>query len=135
MDLDAAGALGQIRYLIRDRDANYPGLIDAVLRDVGITTVLTGVRMPRMNAIIQRWVKTFRSELLDRTLVWNETHLRHALREYEQHYNHHRPHRALASAAPLRALHQAREPTEFDHLVVHRRVRLGGVIHEYRHVA
>lgn len=83
MDLDAEGALGRIRYLIRDRDAKYPGLIDVVLRDVGITTVLTGVRMPRMNAITERWVKTLRSELLDRTLVWNEMHLRHALREYE----------------------------------------------------
>jgi hypothetical protein len=58
-----------------------------------------------------------------------------ALREDERHYNHHRPHRALASTAPLRALPQAREPTEFDHLVVRRRDCLGGVIHEYRHVA
>ena len=81
MDLDAGGALGRIRYLIRDRDAKYPELIDAVLRDVGITTVLSGIRIPRMNAITERWVKTLRTELLDRTLIWNETHLRHALRD------------------------------------------------------
>jgi hypothetical protein len=41
---------------------------------VGITTVLTGVRMPRMNAIMERWVKTLRTELLDRMLIWNEAH-------------------------------------------------------------
>jgi hypothetical protein len=35
--------------------------------------VLTGVRMPRMNAITERWVKTLRAELLDRTLIWNQT--------------------------------------------------------------
>ncbi|WP_330276000.1 transposase [Lentzea sp. NBC_00516] len=57
-----------------------------------------------MNAIMERWVKTQRGELLDRTLIWNEAHLRHALREYEQHHNQHRTHRSLAAAAPLRAL-------------------------------
>lgn len=46
-----------------------------------------------MNAIMERWVKTLRAELLDRTLIWNETHLRHALGEYERHYNQHRTHR------------------------------------------
>jgi len=64
--------------------------------------VLTGVRMPRMNAITERWVKTLRAALLDRTLIWNETHQRHALREYERHYNQHRTRRSLADAAPLR---------------------------------
>jgi putative transposase len=32
-----------------------------------------------MNAIMERWVRTCRRELLDRTLVWNQRHLRHAL--------------------------------------------------------
>lgn len=54
MDLDAAGTLGRIRYVIHDRDAKYPELIDAVLRDIGITTVLSGVRMPGVNAITER---------------------------------------------------------------------------------
>ena len=41
--------------------------------------------------------------LLNRTLIWNQTHLRHELREYERHYNEHRTHRSLTAAAPLRA--------------------------------
>jgi transposase InsO family protein len=57
------------RYLIRDRDGKFPDLFDAVLADAGITVVLTGVRMPRMNAIMERWVQTCRRELLDRTLI------------------------------------------------------------------
>lgn len=117
------------------RDAKCPALIDEILGSAGITTVLTGVRMPRMNAIIERWVKTLRAELLDRTLIWNETHLRHALREYERHYNLHRTHRSLAAAAPLRARPQALEPDRIDRLAVRRQDRLGGVIHEYRHAA
>jgi transposase InsO family protein len=133
MDLADAGHVAQVRFLIRDRDAKYPALIDEILRDAKIATVRTGVRMPRMNAIMERWVKTLRAELLDRTLIWNETHLRHALREYERHYNQHRTHRSLASAAPLRARPQALEPDRIEHLVIRRQDRLGGVLHEYGH--
>jgi transposase len=45
MDLRDAGC--QIRYVIRDRDGKYPALFDAVLADTGITTVLTGIQVPR----------------------------------------------------------------------------------------
>jgi transposase InsO family protein len=89
MDREDAGST--LTYLIRDRDAKYPILFDQILSKAGIQVVLTEVRMPRMNAIMERWVQTCRREVLDRTLVWNEHHLRHALREFEQHYNVHRP--------------------------------------------
>jgi transposase InsO family protein len=88
-DIKDTWHLALVGFLIRDRDAKYPALIDEILSGTGVTTVLTGVRMPRMNAITERWVKTLRAELLDRTLIWNETHLRHALREHERHYNLH----------------------------------------------
>ena len=70
MDLQDAGC--RARFLIRDRDGKYPQLFDAVLRDAGIEVVLTGVRMPRMNSIMERWVQTCRRELLDRTWIWNQ---------------------------------------------------------------
>ncbi|WP_245778375.1 integrase core domain-containing protein [Lentzea xinjiangensis] len=84
-----------------------------------------------MNSIIGRWVKTVRGEPLDRTLIWNQTHLHHVLREYERHYNGHRTHRSLAAAAPLRARPQPLEPDQIKRLTVDRCDRLGGVIHEY----
>src|SRR6266508_1124420 len=90
MDLQEVGS--NARYLIRDRDGRYPALFDAILADAGITVVRSGVQMPRMNAIIERWVRTCRHELLVRTLIWNQRHLLHALREYEICYNPHRPH-------------------------------------------
>jgi putative transposase len=62
-----------------------------VLQDAGIEGVLSGVQMPRMNSIMERWVQTCRHELLDRTLMWNQRHLLHALREFEHFYNEHRP--------------------------------------------
>jgi len=45
-------------------------------------------------------VRTLRHELLDRTIIWNETQLRRLLREYIEHYNTHRPHRSLHQRAP-----------------------------------
>ena len=81
MDLEDAGC--QARYLIRDRDGKFPQLFDDVFKDAGIEVVLSGVRMPRMNSIMERWVQTCRHELLDRTLIWNHRHLLYTLREFE----------------------------------------------------
>jgi len=36
-----------------------------VLTDAGVQVVLTGVRVPRMNAVMERWVGTCRRELLE----------------------------------------------------------------------
>jgi len=87
--------------LVRDRDGKFPGVFDAVLADAGIKVVLTGVQMPRMNAIMERWVQTCRRELLDRALIWNRHHLLRALREFEAFYNTHRPHQGIANARSL----------------------------------
>ncbi|MFD7608737.1 integrase core domain-containing protein [Streptomyces mirabilis] len=134
MDLHDAGA--GMKFLIRDRDVRYPAAFDAVLQAEGIEVVQTGVRMPRMNAVMERWVRSCRTELLDRTLIWNQAHLLHALREYEQFYNQHRPHRTLAGAAPLRPLPDPiTQSDRLTHLNVHRHDRLGGILHEYQHVA
>ncbi|ROP41848.1 helix-turn-helix domain-containing protein [Saccharothrix texasensis] len=55
MDLDDAGSTA--RFLIRDRDGKFPALFDTVLADAGIQVVLSGVRIPRMNAIMERWIR------------------------------------------------------------------------------
>jgi transposase InsO family protein len=134
MDLEDTGA--KARYMIRDRDAKFPELFDQVLADAGIQVVLSGVQMPRMNSIMERWVQTLRHELLDRTLVWNERHLRHALHEFEQHHNAHRPHQAMKQAAPLRAVPEPiTDPERIARLDIRRHDRLAGVIHEYQHAA
>ncbi|MDX8141562.1 integrase core domain-containing protein [Lentzea sp. BCCO 10_0061] len=135
MDLEDTGYVARIRFLVRDRDGKYPAVIDEILGTAGIATILTGVRVPRMNSIVERWVKTLRAELLDRTLIWNHTHLRHALREYERYYNEHRTHRSLAAAAPLRARPQSLEPAQIERLTVDRQDRLGEVVHEYHYAA
>jgi putative transposase len=134
MDLQDAGAT--VKYLIRDRDSRYTAAFDAIFQCEGIAVVKTGIQVPRMNAIMERWVRSCRAEFVDRTLIVNQAHLLHALREYETFYNEHRPHRTLRAAAPLRPLPQPiTEPDRIEHLDIRRRDRLGGILHEYQHVA
>jgi transposase InsO family protein len=134
MDLQDAGS--KARYLIRDRDGKYPVLFDAILAEAGVTVVRSAVRTPRMNAIMERWVRTCRRELLDRTLIWNQRHLLHALREFEVFYNKHRPHQGIANARPLAPLPEPISvPDRLACLTIHRRDHLGGVLHEYKHAA
>lgn len=134
MDLEDAGL--QVRFLIRDRDGKFPAVFNAILADAGIEVVLTGVRMPRMNALMERWVQTCRRELLDRTLIWNQRHLLHALREFEHFYNGHRPHQGIANSRPLHPLPAPiTDPQQITRLDVRRRDRLGGILHEYGHAA
>ena len=134
MDLHDAGTT--VKYLIRDRDSRYTATFNAVLAGAGVAIVKTGIRAPRMNAIMERWVRSCRAELLDRTLIVNRGHLLHTLREYETFYNQHRPHRALRGAAPLRPLPQPiTAPGGLERLDIRRRDRLGGILHEYQHAA
>ncbi|WP_407670084.1 integrase core domain-containing protein [Nonomuraea solani] len=134
MDLQEAGSTA--RFLIRDRDAKFSAAFDAVLVDAGLRILKSGARIPRMNAIMERWIQTCRRELLDRMLIWNQHHLLHALREFEAFYNEHRPHRTLHQAAPLRPLPASdTAPARITALDIHRRDRLGGILREHRHVA
>ncbi|MER5421843.1 integrase core domain-containing protein [Streptosporangium roseum] len=132
MDLQDVGSTA--RFLIRDRDAKFTAAFDAVLADAAVRIVKSGVGIPRMNSIMERWIQTCRRELLDRTLIWNQSHLLHALREFETFYNSHRPHRALRQAAPLRSLPDTAS-AGIAPLDIRRHDRLGGVLKEYRHAA
>ena len=130
--MDLGEQAHRVKFMIRDRGSNYIAAFDPVLADAGIRTVLCNVRRPCMNAIAERWIGGCRRELLDRTLIWNEKHLRRILREYETHHNQHRPHRSLDSAAPLEPLP---EPVDLEQYRVQRHPRVSGMINEYRMVA
>jgi hypothetical protein len=117
-----------------------------VLADAGIRVVLSGVGMPgcpdaRMPGcpdarIMERWIQTCRRALLDRTLVWNERHLIHALRECERFYNSHRPPHGIAHARPSCPLPPLiADPGRIARLDIRGHDRLGGTLHEYQHVA
>jgi putative transposase len=134
--MDLEDVQSRPRFMIRDRDSKFTAAFDALLADAGLKIVTTGIQMPRMNSIMERWIQTCRRELLDRTLIWNQSHLLHALHEFETFYNEHRPHRTFDQAAPLRPRPEPiNVPEPITHLEVRRRDRLDGTLHEYQHAA
>jgi putative transposase len=92
-----------VRFLIHDRDSKFSGGRDHVFQSQEITVIRTPVQAPNANAHAERWVGSVRRECLDRLLIFSQRQLEHVLRTYADHYNRHRPHRALALRPPERA--------------------------------
>jgi putative transposase len=126
-----AGRSTPVRFLIRDRDSKFTGDFDIVFRTEGIKIVRTPVRAPKANAIAERFVRAVRAECLDWLLILNRRHLDRVLRIFVDHYNGHRPHRALNLVPPDQERPTLRVVTPSRSDRVERRDRLGGLIHEY----
>lgn len=119
----------RFRFLIRDRDQKFTDSFDGVFQADGIQIIRTPFRAPQANGVAERFVRTVRSECLDWLLILNAQHLAHVLGVFIDHYNGHRPHRALGLTAP-RPVPPA-VLSKWSSACVQRRDRLGGVIHEY----
>jgi transposase InsO family protein len=116
------------RFLVHDRDSKFSHAFDEVFRTEGIRVIRTPVQAPNANAHAERWVRTVRTDCLDRILILGRRHLEHVLRLYRRHYNEHRPHRALRLMPP-----DGRDPTPLQATArLRRRDLLGGLIHEYK---
>jgi putative transposase len=122
----------QVRFLVHDRDAKFPGAFDALLASEKIKVIRTPVRAPNANAHMERWVGSVRRECLDRLLIVGRRQLEYVLRAYLRHYNCQRPHRALDLKLPdARTTSSIQACSQPQELHVWRRDLLGGLIHEY----
>jgi len=101
-----------------------------VFRSSGLEIIRTPFRAPQANGVAERFVRTVRSECLDWLLILNDQHLARVLDVFVEHYNGHRPHRALALTAPRPTRPPLARAMEWE-VHVQRRDRLGGVVHEY----
>jgi putative transposase len=129
-----SGRATPARFLIHDRDSKFSRAFDEVFRSEGVEIIRTPFRAPQANAFAERWVGSVRRDCLDWLLISSRRQLERVLRVYVDHYNTHRPHRALGLTAPIpgpRPRLVGSNPP--DHL--HRRDRLGGLIHEYARAA
>jgi putative transposase len=124
----------QVRFLLRDHDAKFTRSFNDLFRSQDADILVTPVQAPQANAYAERWVRTVRTECLDWLLIVGRGHLEQVLRVYIQHYNRHRPHRALG----LRPPDPLARPTvraEENQSAVRRRDLSGGLLHEYRRAA
>ena len=119
------------RLLLRDRDQKFTDSFDAVFRSNGLEIIRTPFRAPQTNGVAERFVRTVRSECLDRLLILSAQHLERVLDVYVEHYNGHRPHRDWPLCRPTRHVCRSTAATEWGEARVQRRDRVCGVIHEY----
>lgn len=119
------GFLRGTRYLILDRDTKYSEAFCDILEREGIQVIQLPPRSPNLNAFAERFVRSIKSECLDRMIFLGQASLRHAIHQFMVHYHAERNHQGLenrllqpASAAPL-------------HHTVQRRQRLGGMLSFY----
>jgi hypothetical protein len=124
----------RFRFLIRDRDAKYTGMFDAVFHADGIQVLLTPAQAPRANAFAERWVRTVRRECLDRVLIYNTRHLLAVLGAYLAYYNGHRAHQGRGQRPPDRDTLPA-PVADLSAVRVRRRKVLHGLINEYEQAA
>jgi transposase InsO family protein len=129
MDLEDRAV--SIRFLIRDRDAKFTTMFDAVFTAAGTEVIKTPPQAPRANCYAERWVGTVRRECTDRLLILGARHLVAVLGAYAQHYNSHRPHRCLQQLPPV----PVSGPPGPTSRAVRRRQILGGLINEYEQAA
>jgi hypothetical protein len=127
VETDGAGSMDAIVKLFGSDGFNVP---DAVFTCAGIPILRSPIQAPRANAIMKRWIGGCRRELIERTLICNQRHLLKVLRDYQAHHNEHRPHRSLKQPAPLRPL--PAPVTDLDTFRIHRRDRIGGILHKYK---
>ena len=114
-----------VRFLIHDRDANFPPSFDTVFISEDVEIIRTPVRAPNANAFAERWIRSVREECLDKILILGERHLERVLHTYVGYYNHARPHQGIEQRAPI-PLGKAASTGPIG-----RRDLLGGVLHDY----
>lgn len=88
------------RYLVRDRDAIYGGLVRRRIRTLGIKEVLIAPKSPWQNPFVERAIGSIRRDCLDHVVVFNEAHLRRILKKYFDYYHNCRTHLSLNKDPP-----------------------------------
>lgn len=84
---------------------NSPEFTSAALRDwakrhcVELVHIQSG--KPTQNALVERFNRTLRTEVLDRYVLTSLPEVRRMTEDWRHRYNHHRPHRSPVGLSPV----------------------------------
>jgi len=120
------GFLTGTRYLIHDRDPLFTASFREVLKSSGVDTVKLRARSPNLNAYAERFVRSIKTECLAQIIPLGERHLRHAVKEYTDHYHVERNHQGIGNR-----LVDDRHAISDSSGGIERRERLGGLLNYY----
>ena len=91
------GFLNGKRYLIMDRDAKFCEAFREILKDEDVKPLRLPPRSPDLNANLERFFKSLKTEALSRIIFFGEKSLRRAVTSYLQHYHAERNHQGLGN--------------------------------------
>ena len=94
---DQDGLLKDATHLIVDRDASFIALCDYLEQNTDTKVVLLPPKSPNLNAYIERWFRSLKSEFLDRMIFFGRRSLENAVSEYVKHYHAERNHQGLGN--------------------------------------
>ena len=124
------GFLQDKRFLIHDRDPLFTKKFQQTCRGAGVRCLKMPKQSPNLNAYAERFVRSIKSECLNKMVLFGEKHLRHVIDEYMAHYNTERPHQGIDN----RRIIEPEEPPSADGPVCCRE-RLGGLLKSYHREA
>ena len=116
------------RYLLRDNDSKYGDTFARVASGTRIEMLRTPYGAPRANAVCERFLGSVRRECLDYFLIMNERHLYRVMKQYQEYFNHARPHQGIEQRIPCQAERPCGSPASGR---VVSRPALGGLHHDY----
>ncbi len=128
LTMEEWGILKPGQYLIHDRDTKFCPAYNQLLDDAGVKRLPLPPRSPNLNAFAERWVRSVKSEVLSKMILFGERSLRHTLSNYIAHYHTERPHQGIGNVMPFPAKQAA---NDHESGLIHCHERLGGLLKYY----
>ncbi len=125
------GFLNGKRYLLLDRDGKFCPAFKTILENEGVNPVPLPLKSPNLNAHLERFFGSLKSECLQRMIFFGERSLRNAVGQYLLHYHGERNHQSLNSSI-ITPGDEVGRPDEGE---VQSRERLGGLLRYYHRSA
>ena len=125
--MDTWGFLKPEDSLIHDRDGKYCPAFQDVIDNAGVKRGPLPPRSPNVNAFAERWVRSVKSEVLSKLMLFGERSLRHALTHDTAHFHAERPHQGIGNVMPF----PASPPANDREGPIQCHARLGGLLKYY----
>jgi len=89
------GFLKDASHLIVDRDTSFRAMRDYLSQNTDTEVVLLPPKSPNLNAFMERWFRSLKSESLNRMVFFGKRSLERVVDEYVEHYQGERNHQGL----------------------------------------
>ena len=131
MTMEEWGSLRGYRYLLHDRDTKFCESFRELIESGSVKPLRLPARSPNLNSYAERWVRSIKEECLAKLILFGESSLRRALRQYLLHYHGERNHQGKEN----RILFPSQTKARRKEGAVQCRERLGGLLKYYEREA